>query len=318
MTEGGSLRVAVVGSSGFIGRAVSAALRGQGHEVTCVVAPRLSTSVRSADALAHAARESSHVEELREGLQGHQVVINAAGCSEATAAADDSLFGANSLLPAVIAEAASRAAVDRYIHISSAAVQGRRRVLDETADWAPFSPYSQSKTLAEQALIGRPEVCLFRPTSVHGVDRPVTRSLVRLAGSQFGSVAGEGTQPTPQVLVEDVGEAIAWLVAVPEPLASVVLQPWSGMTTGGLLHALSGRSPRHVPLPVAHTALRALRLAGSLRPGVQGVARRVEMLWLGQSQVSGWLGEAGFESSSHPSAWSALGDACRTAQEVSA
>jgi UDP-glucose 4-epimerase len=316
MTEMGSHRVAVIGGTGFIGRTVVSSLRDRGHQVTSVPAPRLSTAARSVEALEHAAGESAHVDELREGLRGHDVVINAAGCSEATAAAGDGLFGANALLPVVIYQAASRSAVDRYIHISSAAVQGRRPVLDETASWAPFSPYSHSKALAERALIRRPRVCLFRPTSVHGVDRAVTRSLARLARSPLGSVAGEGTRPTPQVLVDDVGEAITWLVAASEPLPAVVLQPWSGMTTAGLLQALARRSPRHVPMPVARATLRALRLVGMLRPEARGVARRVEMLWLGQAQAPGWLDGSGYQPMSRPSAWLALGDECRVALEV--
>ena len=131
--------------------------------------------------------------------------MNAAGLVSPDSAADDALFGANVLLPLVILRAAERAQAARVIHLSSAAVQGRRGVLDESAATSPFSPYSRSKALGEAALLSyvakvagvqSPEVVIVRATSVQGVGRATTRQLRRLARSPMASVARPGDRPT--------------------------------------------------------------------------------------------------------------------------
>jgi UDP-glucose 4-epimerase len=312
------LRVAVVGASGFIGRSLTDALIARGHVVDEVVAPRLSTVARTVEDLRNDEARSLHAENLTRSFRDHDVVINAAGLSDATSRGEDELFGANSLLPLVIYDAARTTGVRRYIHISSAAVQGRKDVLDESTTLMPFSPYSLSKALAEQALAeqaltkqargDRPGLCVYRPTSVHGADRPVTKSLVRVARSPLSSIAGAGDRPTPQVLVQDVANTIAWCAEYPEALPHVVLQPWAGMTTASVLHALSGRQPRRIPLVLARAVLGVLRVAAVLRPSWTAVARRVEMLWFGQAQERAWLIRHGLDEVANIESWRQLGD----------
>jgi UDP-glucose 4-epimerase len=282
--------VAVVGASGFIGNAVAHALRARGARVLEVEAPRLTTSARSVDALRddlHSASARMAVDRLRLDLQAADRVVNAAGISAATSGLDDALVGANALLPAAVE--AARPAGRRLVHVSSAAVQGRRELLDESWDLQPFSPYSTAKAWGEQLLRPADDTVVFRPTSVQGVGRPVTRSLVRVLSSRWASVAGEGDRPTPQVLVENVADAVAEVTLSSDPPPSVVLQPDEGLTTAELVRVVAGREPHHVPVSLARALVTAATVAGQASGGAAAMARRVEMLWFGQGQGRSWL-----------------------------
>ena len=295
----------VVGASGFVGSAVVADLRESGATVTALAAPRL-TAEPGLDAVGLAAAALRHpaVEQLTAvlGTAGgsRTVVVNAAGAATPDAPASRELTGANALLPAVLAVACAAAGVDRFVHLSSAAVQGRREILDESPEAEPFSPYSAAKAAGEQALAlvesRPPSVVTLRATSVHGPGRPTTEKLARFASSAAASVAGRGERPTTVCHVRDLA-ALVRFVGEAESPPEIVLQPWTGITTGGVLRSLSGgREPRHVPAPLARAAVAAGHAVARLRPGLAGTVRRVEVLWFGQPQIRGWATEAGFRS----------------------
>jgi nucleoside-diphosphate-sugar epimerase len=205
---------------------------------------------------------------------------------------------------------AARAGVRRFVHVSSAAVLGRGP-LREGLSARPFSAYSCSKWLGEAALeecadgsASMQAVC-YRPTSVQGPGRPVTRQLVNIARGPFSSVAGEGTRPTPQVLVQNVAAAIRLLVESPEVPEAPVLHPWEGMTTGGLLTMLSGgRSPRSVPDWVASSLVHAAALSPS--PRTRSMSRRLEVLWFGQEHGPSTLERLGYVPELDAEAWADL------------
>lgn len=288
--------VAVLGASGFVGSHVVTALAERGVDVRRVRAPRLTTTARTAeDLMVELSRPDvvAETERLRAELADAAAVVNAAGLAHATGAGDD-LFGANALLPAVVADAAP--AGIRFVHVSSAAVQGRIDPLDETLQRAPFSPYSTSKALGEELAGRRPGTVCFRPTSVHGADRKVTRSLYRVVSSPLASVAGRGDGPSPQVLVENVADAVAHVVLLQQAPPGIVLQPWEGLTVGGLVRAFGGREPRHIWPWLARTVVLLLGAVGTVFSPAAGIARRLEMLWFGQRQVAGWLTTTGWSA----------------------
>ncbi len=283
-------RVAVVGGSGFVGSAVAEALRGRGASVTSVPAPRVTSSGRSPEALAaelETGAGRTALTSLREALQPYGAVVNAAGVAHAASGWDPAMVGANALLPLLVARA--RPADARLVHVSSAAVQGGGCVLDESSRIAPFSPYSASKALGEQVLAGEPDVVVFRPTSVHGPGRPVTRTLVRVLSSAAASVAGRGDAPTPQVLVQNVADAVAFVTVCPERPPRVVLQPAEGLTAAELVRVLGGREPRHLPTSLAGLVVRVSAGLGRWSGPVAGASRRLEMMWFGQEQTGSWL-----------------------------
>lgn len=304
-TEATPVRVAVVGASGFVGRAVVSAFSELGVVVRAVPAPRVTGGKGDVtDPERFLRRRRAEVESLATSFEAHDVVVNAAGVADAASTSLETLLGANTILPRLIDEAARAAGVGRFVHISSAAVQGRREVLDETDDVAPFSAYSQSKAWGEQLLRGRTGVVVFRPTSVHGSDRSVTLSVQRVAASSLASVAGAGDRPTPQVLVENVGSAVTFVALSRAHPPPVVLQPWEGLTTAELVRVLGDREPRHLPWWLARSVLRLCQ--GVPHSGVRANARRLEMLWCGQAQVTGWLTGAGWRPPAAREAWNAL------------
>jgi dTDP-4-dehydrorhamnose reductase len=301
--------VAVLGSTGFIGSAVSAELRVRGAEVRPVVAPRLQWPqgrCHGAGTLPAGVHPDA-VDGLAQRLDGVRIVINAAGVPDGNAPASPGLYGANSLLPALVARACAAAGVERFIHLSSAAVQGRD-ALDETAHTAPFSPYSRSKALGERLLLQEdyPEKVIFRSTWVHDVGRANTRSLIRLAQSPLSCVAGDGTAPTPQVLVGDIAASVAHLGLARGPIPPILLQPANGMTTGLLLRLFGGREPRHLPHRVARAAVRGLSAYARVSLSANAHARRVDMLLFGKRQVPGWLAGQGVTPALRHQAWERL------------
>jgi nucleoside-diphosphate-sugar epimerase len=286
--------IAVVGS-GFIGTAVAEYLRREGHAVRVVHAPRLVASTAQVADLVRSAR-ATNAAALRDEIAGCETVVNAAGLASATSSDGPLLLGANALLPCVVATIASQVGVSRYIHVSSAAVQGRARILDETPAVVSSSAYVESKALAEQALaeIDSDSWVILRPTSVHGPGRGVTHRLAALARSPWATTAKPGLAPTPQVHVQQVARAVSVLADPSSRPPRIVLQPSEGFTTSSFLSLLAGgRPPRLVPARLARAMVRSAFVPASLRPGVMwGHARRLEMLLFGQEQATGWLSSA--------------------------
>lgn len=283
-------RIAVLGASGFLGTAVVEALRRRGATVVTVQAPRLTSTSRTSIQLTgelNTDRVATSIAELREELRGCDCVVNAAGIARATGNWAPAMVGANALLPLVAAHA--RPTGTRLVHVSSVAVQGRGGVLDEAARYAPFSPYSASKVLGEQVLEDCSEVVVFRPTSVHGLGREVTRTLIRVLSSPIASVAGPGDLPTPQVLVQNVADAVAFVTLSLETPPRVVLQPSEQVTARDLVRMLGHREPRHVPISLARLLVGISNGIGRWSGPIAGASRRLEMMWFGQEQSRSWL-----------------------------
>lgn len=308
------LRWLVVGASGFVGKAVAAELRSRGLDVATLGAPRLHSAATTAQELAQQARRAvsavsgadadAHAA-LLNAFAGVDVVVNAAGLATPGDAESPPLTGANALLPALIALAAQAAGVKRVVHLSSASVQGHRRVIDETRSRAPFSAYSRSKALGEEVLevlaggqvppTGQGlNVVTIRATSVQGPSRATTLSLAKIAASPLASVASPGTAPTPVSSID----ALAWFVvetgAFPGPVPALVLQPWEGLTVTDVLAAAGGAPPMVIPAWLCRPILASgYFVSGILGERLHGPLRRVELMWLGQEQTPGWAEAVG-------------------------
>lgn len=308
-------KVAVLGATGFVGSATVSALRDQGADVTPVSAPRLTAPVHTPTdrptPLADIAGEA--VDVLAAHFEGCDVVVNAAGNPDASSTDREALLGANGILPAVVGAAAQLASVPRFVHVSSAVVQGRLPELDSSDRYDAFSAYARSKVLGElNALDSGPKgTVVYRPPSVHARDRRVTKGIRRLADSPLASVAGDGTRPSPQALVENVASALAFLALCQATPPPIVHHPSENLTTAMVMQLLGQRSPAHLPQPAARALTRALRAVGTRNARIAPQARRVEMLWFGQAQAPSWLEEAGWVPPAGHERWKQLGDEIR-------
>jgi nucleoside-diphosphate-sugar epimerase len=251
-------------------------------------------------------------------VAGFDVVINAAGVADPRRPRDEILVGANAVQPAIVSQACQMAGVRRFLHVSTAAVQGSLDPLDESTAYQPLSPYALTKAEGERLVLDRqreapPEVVVYRPASVHGVGRPATRTLARLARCPAVAVSGKGDQPVPVALVENVATGILFAATAPlvvtAPSRLVVLHPSEGMTARRLLEAFRARRIVSLPRTVAEGTLRSVAGAASARrsPKLSARVRWLELLWRGQSMAAVHLAQAGFVAPLGPEGWFELG-----------
>ena len=282
---------AVFGGSGFVGSAICRELKSRGEVAAILEAPRVSLrGARTADNIGgHLVGDRALVAELSARLLGRDVVVNAAGLASPDSRDTDPLFGANALLPVIIAEAAREAGVSRLLHLSSVAALGRDAPLHDRPETHPFSPYSASKALGEEVLLNTRSftplaVCVVRATSVHGPGRPTTAKLQRLARSPLASVASPGDQPSPVSSIYGLAAFVVDLGQSAGSLPPIALQPWEGATTTSVLTIASGgRRPRVIPRRLCRAAVTIARAVSSLAGGrFDGPVRRLELMWFGQ------------------------------------
>lgn len=304
-------RAAVVGASGFVGGTVVRSLAARGAILTSLRAPRFPPVAPGEVEHALAAADDV-VAAVADQLRGHDVVVNAAGRSEAGSGDVDGLLAANAVLPGVVARAARHARVPRFVHISSGAVQGGTRELDSSGRVRPFSAYSYSKAIGEQAALRHhPGTVVYRPAGVQGADRPVSRKLVQLAGSRLAMVAGAGQGNSPQALAENVADAAAFLALTEQVPPAIVHHPSEGVSVGELLELLGGRPPRRLPAWLGRGVVIVLHAAGHVVPSLAARRRRLEVMWFGQAQAPSWLNEAGWTPVAGTEGWWILGEALR-------
>lgn len=297
----------VVVGSGFIGGSLSQLLAQNGHAVFQVHAPRLDldTAATPADAVGQLRDPSVSdiIRSMAEVFAGASVVVNAAGLAMPDARPSKALSGANGLLPAVLLQAAADAGVSRFIHISSAVVQGRTSRLDETNQTSAISAYGASKILGEETLdilahyassTSVTRTVILRATSVQGARRGTTSQLERVARSRIASVAGQGTGRSPVSSVKGLARAVIELSRSYQQPPQIVLQPWEGETAYSVLSRYGGRTPTKLPVKLCRFTVDAAFFASKLLGGrYSGLIRRIEVMWFGQDQMDGWLTEQG-------------------------
>jgi nucleoside-diphosphate-sugar epimerase len=310
----------VLGASGYIGSNLVRVGSESGVDVSPVqkvwVSPIAGGGRGDARGVARRWRRANEEAFRRQvsALEGFEVVVNAVGTADPRAADSDELFAANAVQPAVLAHAAQLAGVRRLVHVSTAAVQGRRDPLDETAVHQPLSPYGRSKAAGERALLDAadhgteapPEVVVYRPTSVYGDGRPATRSLARLAARlPLMPVAGGPDRPVPVALADNVMLGIVFTATSPDALG-IVLQPWEGITARNLLELFGARRTVPVPPSLVDVALAPLAATAGAVPKLVSRLRWLELVLQGQGVRAEKLLAAGFEPPCGLDAWRAL------------
>lgn len=305
-------RVILLGASGFVGGAVALALADEACEVVCVPAPRLIGRAEQ-DLGTSLPEDASGRRLLAHHITGAAVVINCAGDPDASSRNETGLLSANAAVPGLVADVVAEVGCPRFIHVSSAVVQGRRPVLDESREYDVVSAYGRSKMMGELEVLRRAPAAtvIYRPPSVHSPSRRVTRSIARLARTPLATVASPASAHSPQAHIDNVASAISHLALTPSVPPPVVIHPWEGLTTSALLRLLGSREPSVLPRRFAVAVAKLLTRLGAKCEVLAPTARRIEIIWLGQEQAESWLSVDGWKPAAEPGPWQLMGSELR-------
>jgi nucleoside-diphosphate-sugar epimerase len=268
------MKVLVTGATGFVGRAVVAALAADGDEVHAAVrhAPALPFPPGVAVALHGDLAEPLDWAPLLTGIDS---VIHLAGIAHAgPGIAEERYDRVNHRATAVLADAARAAGVARFVFVSSIRAQtgpAADHVVTETDEPRPTDPYGRSKLAAERA-VARSGVpfTILRPVLVHGPGvRGNLRALMRLAALPVPLPFGALTGRRSLLSLANLAGAIRFVLRH-EACASetYVLADPAPVTIAEIVAALRhgmGRKPGLVAVPPAllRLALMALGRGGS-------------------------------------------------------
>ena len=259
------MKILVTGATGFLGGAVCADLRAAGgRDVTAtgrdpkkgrhVAAERFVpadlATPGAADALAH----------------GHEAVVHCAALASPWGRREE-FERANVGVTAALLEAAVRAGVRRFVHVSTPSIYGEhvhRENLTETSPLPaqPVNEYARTKLAAERLVLAardRLEVVILRPHALIGVgDTTLLPRLVRAAERGWLRMIGDGRARTDLTCVENA--ALACRLALDKEVAGETFNITNGEPTrlwdslARFLDAAGLPTPRgRVPFRVAWT-----------------------------------------------------------------
>jgi len=248
-------KIFVTGAGGFLGTAVTAALRRAGAELRVGSGARL------------AAGEAPE-------LAGCDAVVHLAGLAH-TDASEEALMRANAALTARLARAAADAGVKRFVFASSAraaADDSAAGALDESSPAAPSDAYGRSKRDAENALAEARDLSwiALRFPLVHAPGaRANFASLMQLADLPL---------PLPLASLDNRRNTIARASAVRALIAAAAPDAPTGiffvadqpaLTPGAMITALRagrGRLPGLFRAPWVHDLIARSRFASLVKP----------------------------------------------------
>jgi len=226
------MRILITGHKGYIGTVMAPLLADAGHEVV-----GLDSDLFEQCTFGDAPREFPSIrKDLRDvepaDLKGFDAVIHLAGLS------NDPLGNLNPNLTYDInhhasvrlARLAKEAGVKRYLFSSSCSTYGAAgdKILDETAEFNPVTPYGRSKVLVEQEVsqLASPEFSpvFLRNATAYGVSPRLRFDLVLNNLTAWALTTGrvfiksDGTPWRPIVHIEDISRAFLAALEAPREL----------------------------------------------------------------------------------------------------
>ncbi len=229
------MRVLVTGHNGYIGCSLVPLLQHAGHEVIGLDSFLFADCVFGPEPEPIPALHLDIRDVQPEHLVGFDAVVHLAGISNDPLGdlRPQTTYEINHLGTVRVAEAAKAAGVPRFAFSSSCSLYGAQgdAPIDESASFAPVTPYGESKVLAERDLTALADddfsPTFLRNATAYGVSSRLRGDLVvnNLVG--FALTTGEvlmksdGSPWRPLVHIEDIARAFLAVIEAPRDLVHV-------------------------------------------------------------------------------------------------
>jgi nucleoside-diphosphate-sugar epimerase len=216
------MRVVVAGAHGQVARRLGRLLTARGDEVTGIVRDPAHRGDLEADGVRPAVLdlEQASVEEVAGVVRGADAVVFAAGAGPGSSAERKHTVDLGAAL--LLADAAERAGVRRYLLISSMGVELARQGNPPGVD-PVFAAYLQAKLAAEDRILPRPalDTVVLRPGRL--TDQPGTGRVTLGHGLELGDVPRDDVAAVlVELLDQGAADDVVELVGGPTPIAEAV------------------------------------------------------------------------------------------------
>ena len=232
-------RVAMTGATGFVGLKTLNLLHEQGHEVVALVRDKQRACTLLPANTLMIEGDLGNQRALDELAGSADLVLHVAG---AISAANDAAFAeANVAGTRNVANAALKAGVRRFVHVSSLAARE-----------PGLSAYCRTKAEGEAVVIAledKLDWIVIRPPAVYGPGDKATLPLIQQLSQPTSFLTGTENQRISVIHVDDLARAL--VAACSDEVAARKVYEVDDATPGGYawadLAAASGESLRHVP-----------------------------------------------------------------------